>query len=55
MGKFFKELEKSFKEIIAYRKGKITLRSEYIKVPEPLEKDTAKKNKKKLRKKNHSS
>jgi Predicted transcriptional regulator len=35
MGKFYEELEEGFEEIIAYKKGKITLRSEKIEIPEP--------------------
>ncbi|MCI0381943.1 MAG: helix-turn-helix domain-containing protein [Chlamydiae bacterium] len=33
----FKQLKKGLKEIIAYKKGKITLKSEYIEIPEPPE------------------
>ncbi len=35
MGKLYEDLEEGFEDIIAYRKGKITLRSEKIKIPEP--------------------
>ena len=38
MGKFYDDLRESFEDILAYRKGKITLRSEFIELPElPLE------------------
>jgi hypothetical protein len=35
MGKFYEDLKESFEDILAYRKKKITLRSEKIKLPEP--------------------
>jgi len=35
MGKQYEDLKEGFEEILAYRKGKITLRSEKIVVPEP--------------------
>ena len=35
MGKFYEDLKEGFEEIIAYRKGKITLRSEKIEIPKP--------------------
>ena len=35
MGKLYDDLKEGFEEIIAYRKGKITLRSEKIEIPEP--------------------
>jgi len=35
MGKFYKDLKKGLEEIIAYKKGKITLKSETIRIPEP--------------------
>ena len=33
MGKFYEDLKEGFEDIIAYRKGKITLRSEKIVIP----------------------
>jgi uncharacterized protein (DUF1778 family) len=36
MSKLFKELKQGLEEIAAYRKGKITLRSERIEIPSPL-------------------
>lgn len=35
MSNLYKDLKEGFEEIIAYRKGKITLRSEKIKIPKP--------------------
>ena len=35
MGKFYEDLKESFEDILAHRKGKITLRSERIEIPEP--------------------
>jgi putative transcriptional regulator len=35
MGKLYEELKEGFEEILAYRKKKITLRSERIEIPEP--------------------
>src|SRR5476649_2870754 len=35
MGKLFKGLKKGMQEVIAYKEGKITLKSEYIEIPEP--------------------
>lgn len=35
MGKLYKDLRKGLKEIIAYKEGKITLKSEIIQIPEP--------------------
>ncbi len=35
MGKLYKDLKKGLEEIIAYKKGKITLKSEIIQIPEP--------------------
>ncbi len=35
MGKHYDDLKQGFEEILAYRRGKITLRSEKIVVPEP--------------------
>ena len=42
MGKFYDDLKESFEDILAYRKGKITLRSEIIELPEPPLEYTAK-------------
>jgi len=35
MGKLFQGLKKGMQEIIAHKKGKITLKSEFIEIPEP--------------------
>jgi len=35
MGKLAKEIKKGLEEIIAYKEGKITLRTENIEIPEP--------------------
>jgi putative transcriptional regulator len=35
MGKFYEDLKEGFEDILAHRKGKITLRSERIEIPEP--------------------
>jgi len=35
MSKLYEGLKKSFDEMIAHKKGKITLRSESIEIPEP--------------------
>jgi putative transcriptional regulator len=35
MGKLYKDLKKGIEEIIAYKKGKITLQSEIFQIPEP--------------------
>ncbi|MFI5334321.1 MAG: helix-turn-helix domain-containing protein [Chlamydiales bacterium] len=35
MGKFYEDLKDGFEEIIAHRRGKITLRTERIEIPEP--------------------
>ena len=35
MGKLHKELKKGLEEIIAYKEGRITLKSEIIQIPEP--------------------
>ena|ERR1700722_13088673 len=35
MSKLFKELKQGFEEMIAYREGKVTLRSEHIEIPSP--------------------
>lgn len=42
MGKFYDDLKASFEDILDYRKGKITLRSETIELPEPPLEYTAK-------------
>ncbi|MBS0616241.1 MAG: helix-turn-helix domain-containing protein [Verrucomicrobia bacterium] len=54
MGKLFDDLKQGFEEILAYRKGKITLRTEYIDIPEPPMKYKAK-DIKKIRHKGHYS
>jgi putative transcriptional regulator len=35
MGRLFKSLKKGMQEIIAHKEGKITLKSEFIEIPEP--------------------
>ena len=35
MSKFFKDLKKGLGDVAAYKKGKITLRSELINIPKP--------------------
>lgn len=35
MGKFFKDLKSGLEDVVAYKKGKLTLRSEIIEIPEP--------------------
>ncbi|MBS0616479.1 MAG: helix-turn-helix domain-containing protein [Verrucomicrobia bacterium] len=35
MGRLFKELKKGLEEIIAHKEGKLTLKSEFIEIPEP--------------------
>ena len=35
MGKFFDDLKEGFEEILAHRKGKITLKSELVTIPKP--------------------
>jgi len=35
MSKLFKELKQGLEEMLAHKEGKITLRSEYIEIPEP--------------------
>lgn len=42
MGKLHKDLKKGLEEIIAYKKGKITLKSEMIQIPEPPKEYTPK-------------
>jgi len=44
--KFFKNLKGSIEEVLAYKKGKIDLRSELIEIPEPPSKCKAKEIKK---------
>jgi putative transcriptional regulator len=46
MGKLYKDLKKGLEEIIAYKEGKITLKSEIIQIPEPPKAYTAKEIKK---------
>lgn len=38
MSKFFKDLKKGLEDVVAYKKGKITLRSELVDIPKPPEK-----------------
>ena len=52
--KFFKDLKKSLEEVVAYKKGKLDLYSEYIEIPEPPAEYKAK-DIKKIRTKNHYS
>lgn len=54
MSKFYDELKESFEDILNYRKGKITLRSEIIELPEPPLEYTAK-DIKQIREKRHYS
>jgi putative transcriptional regulator len=42
MGKLYEDLKEGFEDIIAYRRGKITLRSEKIEIPQPPKPYTAK-------------
>ena len=35
MSKFFKELKKGLNEVLAHTEGKISLKSEFIEIPEP--------------------
>jgi len=42
MGKFYDDLKESFEDILNMRRGKITLRSEIIELPEPPLEYTAK-------------
>ena len=37
MGRLFKDMKKGLQEIIAHKEGKITLKSEFIEIPEPPE------------------
>jgi putative transcriptional regulator len=52
--KFFKDLKKGLEEVVAYKKGKLDLRSESIEIPEPPAEYKAKQIKK-IREKNHYS
>ncbi len=54
MGKLFKELKKGLEEAVAHKKGKITLKSEFIEIPEPPEEYGPKKIKKIRNKRNYS-
>lgn len=42
MSKFFNDLKKGLEDVVAYKKGKLTLRSEFIEIPEPPMEYTAK-------------
>ncbi|HSX26055.1 MAG TPA: helix-turn-helix domain-containing protein [Chlamydiales bacterium] len=42
MNKFYKQLKEGLEEVLAHKKGKITLRSEIIEIPEPPISYTAK-------------
>lgn len=42
MGKLFDDLKEGARDILAYKKGKVTLRSECIEIPEPPLEYTAK-------------
>ena len=44
MGKLFEGLKKGMQEIIAHKEGKITLKSEFIEIPEPPKEYGPKKN-----------
>ena len=35
MGKFFDDLKESLEEVVAYKKGKLTLKSELVEIPTP--------------------
>lgn len=35
MGKFYDDLKESLEEVVAYKKGKLTLKSEFIEIPPP--------------------
>lgn len=37
MGRLFKDLKKGLESVVAYKEGKITLKSEFIDIPEPPE------------------
>ena len=42
MSKFFKQIKEGLEEALAHKKGKITLRTEIIEIPEPPEEYSAK-------------
>ena len=42
MSKFFKDLKESLEDVVAHKKGKLTLRSESIEIPTPPKKYKAK-------------
>ncbi len=42
MSKFYKDLKESLEDVVAYKKGKLKLRSELIEIPEPPEEYRAK-------------
>ncbi len=46
MGKLFKELKQGLQDILAYMHGRLTLKSEFIEIPEPRKEPTSKKIKK---------
>ncbi len=50
MGKFYEDLRVGFEDIVVHRRGKITLRTERIEIPEPGM-DYKTKDTKKIRKK----
>jgi len=54
MGRLFEDLKKGMQGIIAHKKGKITLKSEYIEIPEPPKEYGPKKIKKIRAKRNYS-
>ncbi len=41
MGKFFEDLKEGLEDIVSYRKGKLTLRSEQVVIPKPPKKYSA--------------
>ncbi len=43
MGRLFEELKQGLQEILAHKEGKITLKSEFIEIPEPPKEYTPKK------------
>lgn len=54
MGKQFEDLKEGFEDVLAYRRGKITLRSEQICIPEPPIQYTSKEIKKIRERHNYS-
>ena len=42
MGKFFEDLKEGLEDVIAYQKGKKTLRTRFVELPEPPEQYSAK-------------